>query len=63
VLSAEATDNFLCPVPSRSIIVQEAISNAIVEFMIDAVESRAEKFRENHPGGSLGNQFQTKSDE
>uniref|UniRef100_K3WZ75 SIS domain-containing protein n=1 Tax=Globisporangium ultimum (strain ATCC 200006 / CBS 805.95 / DAOM BR144) TaxID=431595 RepID=K3WZ75_GLOUD len=53
-LVAPATDNAACPVPSRSIVVQESICNALVEQLVTSMEGRATKFRQNHPGGSIG---------
>ncbi|TDH73358.1 hypothetical protein CCR75_007112 [Bremia lactucae] len=51
---APADDEVKCPVPSKSIIVQEAICNAIVQQLIERLSISAENFRSNHPGGAIG---------
>lgn len=50
---APADDEDNCPVPSRSIIVQEAICNAIVQHLIESMADSARHLRENHPAGAI----------
>ncbi|DAZ96225.1 TPA: hypothetical protein N0F65_012587 [Lagenidium giganteum] len=57
VIRAPAQDRHDCPVPARSIVLQEAISNAIVEFLVDQVDDRDVRFRRNHPGGAIGDNY------
>ncbi|GLE05655.1 hypothetical protein PINS_up014695 [Pythium insidiosum] len=51
---APAMDSPDCPVPSRSIIVQEAMTNAVVEYLANSLPDRPIAFLENHPGGAIG---------
>ncbi|ETM32184.1 hypothetical protein L914_20370 [Phytophthora nicotianae] len=54
---APAEDEVDCPVPSRSIIVQEAICNAIIQHLIENMADGADVLRESHPGGAIGARF------
>ncbi|KAG2832304.1 hypothetical protein PC111_g6658 [Phytophthora cactorum] len=54
---APAEDEANCPVPSRSIIVQEAICNAILQHLIENMTDGADHLRESHPGGAIGARF------
>jgi arabinose-5-phosphate isomerase len=54
VILAPATDEILTKVPSRSIVVQESVVNAIVASYVQLTEFSVEDFVVNHPGGSIG---------
>jgi len=41
-------------VPARSIVVQEAVSNAIISAIAQATSLTMAQFLDNHPGGSIG---------
>ncbi|CAH0480534.1 unnamed protein product [Peronospora belbahrii] len=56
---APAEDEAGCPVPSRSIIVQEAICNAIVQQLIANMVDGARHLKSSHPGGAIGARFAT----
>jgi D-arabinose 5-phosphate isomerase GutQ len=51
---APASEEILGSVPSRSIVAQEAIVNAIVSNIVDIAEFEKADFLKNHPGGSIG---------
>ncbi|KAE8901349.1 hypothetical protein PF005_g7492 [Phytophthora fragariae] len=57
VVVASAEDEADCPVPSRSIVVQEAICNAIVQQLIENMADGADHLRDSHPGGAIGARF------
>ena len=52
--AAPARDTLLGGVPTRSIVVQEAIANAIVSSFTEALQVTKTDFKANHPGGALG---------
>ena len=54
VIIAPAMDEILGKVPSRSIVVQEAVVNAIVAEIVELREFTTDDFIVNHPGGSIG---------
>ena len=54
VVLAPATNELIEKVPSRSIVVQEAVVNAIVAQVIDRTSVTTDDFLVNHPGGSIG---------
>lgn len=54
VILAPAEDEILGKVPSRSIIAQEAIVNAIIEQVVECQTFTKDDFIVNHPGGSIG---------
>ncbi|CAI5708416.1 unnamed protein product [Hyaloperonospora brassicae] len=54
---APAEDENSCPVPSRSIIVQEAICNALVQHLIELMDEGGECLKNSHPGGAIGAKF------
>ncbi|TYZ65577.1 hypothetical protein PybrP1_003179 [[Pythium] brassicae (nom. inval.)] len=56
---APAQDPSECPVPSRSIIAQESIVNALVEQLVETLDDRAAMFRRNHPAGTIGSRFRS----
>jgi D-arabinose 5-phosphate isomerase GutQ len=41
-------------IPSRSIVVNEALGNAIVAAVATATGLTLAKFHDNHPGGAIG---------
>lgn len=51
---APAQDNICAGVPSRSIVAQEAVCNAIVTDLVGLSDFKPSDFGRNHPGGSLG---------
>ncbi|KAA0175640.1 hypothetical protein FNF27_02722 [Cafeteria roenbergensis] len=54
VVSAPATEELLGAVPSRSIVAQEMVANAVVGGVVEALGVTKEAFRANHPGGAIG---------
>ncbi|KAG6610660.1 KpsF/GutQ family sugar-phosphate isomerase [Phytophthora cinnamomi] len=54
---AAAEDEADCPVPARSIVVQEAVCNAIVQQLVENLADGADRLRESHPGGAIGARF------
>uniref|UniRef100_A0AAV1U1X3 SIS domain-containing protein n=1 Tax=Peronospora matthiolae TaxID=2874970 RepID=A0AAV1U1X3_9STRA len=54
---APAEDETSCPVPSRSIIVQEAICNALIQHLIENMGGGDESLKSSHPGGAIGARF------
>ena len=54
VVVAPATTELLEKVPSRSIVVQEAVVNAIVAEIVERKGTTVQDFMVNHPGGSIG---------
>lgn len=51
---APATPDLLGAVPTRSLVVQEAVGNAIVAGVIAACRMDTAAFKVNHPGGAIG---------
>ncbi|KAL4176915.1 hypothetical protein KRP22_001852 [Phytophthora ramorum] len=51
---APAEDEAGCPVPSRSIIVQEAICNAMIQHLIENMADGPNHLKDSHPGGAIG---------
>eukprot|EP00466_Bigelowiella_natans_P000222 jgi/Bigna1/125519/aug1.1_g227 len=55
LIASISEEETLGVVPSRSIISQEAVVNAIASEIVHRSRFSKEDFRMNHPGGSLGN--------
>jgi arabinose-5-phosphate isomerase len=53
-LTAEADRELIGAIPTRSVIAQEAVSNALVSAVVDASGLSLDRFRASHPGGSIG---------
>ncbi len=53
-LHAKTTAEFLGKIPSRSIVVNESVSNAIISAVASATRLTIADFHWNHPGGSIG---------
>ena len=51
---APAPGELLDTIPTRSIINQEAVSNAIISAVVTSLGVTKEKFQAFHPGGSIG---------
>jgi len=51
---APASDELLGVVPSRSIIAQESIGNALIAALVEAVSLTRDAFQLSHPGGAIG---------
>jgi arabinose-5-phosphate isomerase len=54
VVLAPAAEEILGKIPSRSIVAQEAVVNAIVAEVVRARSFALSDFVINHPGGSIG---------
>ena len=53
-LPAPAAGELLGAVPTRSIVAQEAVANAVLSAVVAETALSREAFRENHPGGAIG---------
>lgn len=53
-IHAKSTSELLGKIPSRSIVVNEAVSNAFVSGVAAATHFTVLDFLDNHPGGSIG---------
>jgi arabinose-5-phosphate isomerase len=53
-IHAKSTSELLGKIPSRSIVVNEAVSNAFVSAIAEATHFTVLDFLDNHPGGSIG---------
>ena len=53
-LHAPASNELLGVVPTRSICAQEAVANALLSLVADALCLTKEGFQKHHPGGSIG---------
>lgn len=53
---APAAGELLDTIPTRSIVSQEAVCNAVVSGVAQALQLTKEQFKANHPGGSIGGQ-------
>merc|ERR1712166_294464 len=51
---APAGNEILGLVPSRSIVVQEAVINAVISEVVERLGFSEKDFAHNHPGGSIG---------
>ena len=54
VVEAPASEELLGSVPSRSIVAQEAVCNAILTELVSATGYTDTDFGFNHPGGAIG---------
>jgi len=53
-IHAKSASELLGKIPSRSIVVNEALSNAFVSAIAEATHFTVLDFLDNHPGGSIG---------
>lgn len=53
-IHAKSASELLGKIPSRSIVVNEAVSNAFVSAIAEATHLTVLDFLDNHPGGSIG---------
>lgn len=53
-IHAKSASELLGKIPSRSIVVHEAVSNAIISALAEATHLTVSDFLDNHPGGSIG---------
>ena len=51
-IAAPATNELLEHLPSRSVVVQEAVCNGIVGAWVAAQKVTKSDYRQNHPGGT-----------
>ena len=54
VIVVPCGDELLGLVPSRSIVAQEAVTNAILSELVERRDFQTEDFGRNHPGGNIG---------
>ena len=54
VVLAPATQELLGAVPSRSVVAQEMLSNAVVSVAAGMLGVDAATFQRNHPAGAIG---------
>jgi arabinose-5-phosphate isomerase len=54
VIAGPVNSEILGSVPSRSIVVQEALINAIATNVINLNNFKPDGFKKNHPGGAIG---------